>query len=542
MVGSPTAPAMLHPEDLAAWLVCTSCAFTLLPLLRRPAPRPLGWLIVLAGLFTLGLLHLLLPLPWLGGVAGGLWILLWLLPALASSQMRQALVAGDLNRGLRWARWLSRLHPWDDTRAQVNYVRFVILLDHGDLSAAEQHIATLAPCPLWQQRARLQWLRATAGWEQVMMACEQASHHCEHPLFAPLYLQALGETGDVDRMWSLYSRLPADQRSRPELRWMVAALGGNMALLAQVAARHPTLPEEARLFFRASALQASGQADRARELLLELAQSSKKRHADSAHERLKHPLPDRTSAQLTQGSHAAIAALTRQLADEHALATPQERRGFSWGTISLGAVLLGVYASSVPGGSSNVANLIDLGALVLPPELADGPLWYRVVAAGLLHFGPTHLLVNLVGLWVLGHQVERLWNSTALWLFFFTASIGAMGLSTLTMPATIDDPKVIVGASAGVMGLVGALFAFAAAGYFVAGNRLLARALNRIAAIVALQTLFDWLTPAVSIQLHLSGLVLGALAATPWALLRFRRTAALAPAQPTESRPPPDAA
>ena len=518
---------MLQLEDLAAWLVCTSCVLTLIPVMRRPPPRPRGWLLVLSSLLFLSVLHIVADQPFLARSAFALWSLLVIVPSLATTRLRYALLRRDLVRAQRWAYLLALTHPADGMLAQAQFVRFLLAMERSDPQSAEEQLQRLARSPAWHRRAMLQWLRETTGWERVMSAFSDGTYCADEPLLSTMYVQALGETGQLNAMWEAFGRLAPEVRARADVRMMVVGLGGSFGLMQRLLKLPTAVASDVCRFWHASAMQTCGLSSEA-ELPLQKLAAAGGAPARWAQARLRKPLPDQRAYEFTQQARSRIDALRRQVDEEQALSIPRERRGMAWGTISLGAVLLGVFASSVPGGSSNILNLIELGALVLPPTLVDGHLGYRIVAAGLLHFGGTHLFVNLLGLWVLGHQVERLWNSTTLWLFFFASSIGAMAIAVVTMAATPTEPKIIVGASAGVMGLVGALFTFAAVGYFVAGNTLLRRSLTRIVAIVGLQTLFDWMTPAVSSQLHLTGLLLGALVALPFAHHRFRKQARIA--------------
>jgi hypothetical protein len=84
------------------------------------------------------------------------------------------------------------------------------------------------------------------------------------------------------------------------------------------------------------------------------------------------------------------------------------------------------------------------------------------------------------------------------------------------------QPTVLVGGSAGVYGLVGALGALSATGYFVHRSRIFSHRVGVVVVIVVAQLLFDWFTPITSSFLHMTGLAMGALVSLPWALRGFR--------------------
>jgi rhomboid protease GluP len=197
-----------------------------------------------------------------------------------------------------------------------------------------------------------------------------------------------------------------------------------------------------------------------------------------------------------------------------------------WATTTVAAVLVAVYVLEAPDGSRDLENLVRWGALVLPPQVPGDSLgWWRVVTAGLLHFGGIHLTVNVLGLWLLGREVERLYSGRVLLALFMGANVGAFAFAAAIVRASAEAPRVMLGASAGVMGLVGALLAFAAAGYFRARQHWLGRQIVLLLAVIATQVLFDAFTPAVSSLLHMTGLAIGAAMGLGFSWSAFSRTA-----------------
>jgi rhomboid protease GluP len=149
------------------------------------------------------------------------------------------------------------------------------------------------------------------------------------------------------------------------------------------------------------------------------------------------------------------------------------------------------------------------------------------VSAGFVHVNGIHLVMNLLGLWVLGRLVERSSGPLPLLIAFLGSSTGAFTLGLLFMRATITEPRAALGASAGVFGLVGCIATFAAIGYLVARIRRFQFWLRGAGLIVGLQLLFDAYHPEVSSFLHLAGIGCGAVLALPFALHTFRRKPAV---------------
>ncbi|WP_181197134.1 rhomboid family intramembrane serine protease, partial [Enhygromyxa salina] len=78
--------------------------------------------------------------------------------------------------------------------------------------------------------------------------------------------------------------------------------------------------------------------------------------------------------------------------------------------------------------------------------------WWRVLSAGLLHGSWLHLVLNMMGLWVVGQWTEKAWGWWRQLLLFFVSSVGGC----LASLAWAEAP-LVVGASAGIFGVAGAL-------------------------------------------------------------------------------------
>ncbi len=96
--------------------------------------------------------------------------------------------------------------------------------------------------------------------------------------------------------------------------------------------------------------------------------------------------------------------------------------------------------------------LVKLGALDLTRVWLNDE-WWRVASAGLLHGFFLHLLLNLLALGSLGDWVEHAWGPWRTLLIFTLSSVTGCLASLVWCESTI-----VVGASAGVLGLAGALW------------------------------------------------------------------------------------
>jgi rhomboid protease GluP len=79
--------------------------------------------------------------------------------------------------------------------------------------------------------------------------------------------------------------------------------------------------------------------------------------------------------------------------------------------------------------------------------------WWRLVTAGFLHGGLLHILMNSWVLFDVGAQVEQVYAASRMLVIYLVSSVAGFYLSYLWTP----NPS--VGASAGIMGLIGAMIA-----------------------------------------------------------------------------------
>jgi rhomboid protease GluP len=123
-------------------------------------------------------------------------------------------------------------------------------------------------------------------------------------------------------------------------------------------------------------------------------------------------------------------------------------------TIIILLINFGMYAATLALTSSvgESRALAILGAKYGPWILAGQ--WWRLVTAGFLHGGLTHILMNSWVLFDLGAQVEEVYGMNRMIVFYFVSTVGGFFASTLWSPLSLS-----VGASAGIFGLIGAMIA-----------------------------------------------------------------------------------
>jgi len=138
------------------------------------------------------------------------------------------------------------------------------------------------------------------------------------------------------------------------------------------------------------------------------------------------------------------------------------------------------------------------------PAVANGDL-YRLVTSAFLHYGVTHLLFNMLALYVVGPPLER-WLGRLRFVALYTLSaLGGSVLVYLLSPLNAAT----AGASGAIFGLFGAIFMV---------SKRLNLDVRWVAALIGINLIFTLVVPAISSQAiswqgHVGGLVTGALIA-----------------------------
>jgi membrane associated rhomboid family serine protease len=141
--------------------------------------------------------------------------------------------------------------------------------------------------------------------------------------------------------------------------------------------------------------------------------------------------------------------------------------------------------------------------------VAEGE-WWRLVTAGFLHAGLTHLLFNALALYTLGTPFEDLYGRARYALLLF-GSLIAGSYASITFNA---DNQVSVGASGAIFGLFGALLVV---------RKRLGADMRSILTLLAINAVIAIAIPNIDWRAHLGGLAGGALIATIYRLIPRRR-------------------
>ena len=159
------------------------------------------------------------------------------------------------------------------------------------------------------------------------------------------------------------------------------------------------------------------------------------------------------------------------------------------------------------------AGLTRFGAS-LPAPYMQGQ-WWRLITAGFLHGGVFHILMNSWVLFDLGAEVEQLYGTSRLIVFYFISTItGFWTSSHLGFHSS-------VGSSAGIFGLIGAMLAFGVSDRSALGSMVKSLYMRWVIYGLVLSFL-----PGVDFWAHVGGLaggfITGWLASTPRARLMWK--------------------
>ncbi len=182
-------------------------------------------------------------------------------------------------------------------------------------------------------------------------------------------------------------------------------------------------------------------------------------------------------------------------------------------TKTLVAINVGIYLLELAlGGTINGTGnrIYENGFLAAP--LVDQGDWWRLLSAAFLHYGPIHLAFNMLALWWFGSAVEQVVGRWRYLLLYLVSGLAGSAGALLVSPNAAT-----VGASGAIFGIMGAALVLEQQRVYVFGGGALS--------VIALNLVFTFAVPGVSIGGHIGGLIGGALGTL--ALSRFGRSHAV---------------
>jgi membrane associated rhomboid family serine protease len=147
---------------------------------------------------------------------------------------------------------------------------------------------------------------------------------------------------------------------------------------------------------------------------------------------------------------------------------------------------------------------IDQALALIKPWAADGQYW-RFWTVTLVHADFLHLAFNMYALFLVGPLTEQIYGSVKMVVVYLVAALGGSVASFAW-----SDGLVVVGASGAIFGLFGILFA-ASRMHLPMLDRRSRNVLSQVGALIVLNIIIGFTSPAIDNIAHLGGLVAGLL-------------------------------
>lgn len=452
-----------------------------------------------------------------GLISGGLWFAMVLVPQRGSVRIIQLTWQHRFTAARRWAQLLRLLHPMDSYWEWPRYLRSMELAQSGQLSEA---IAMLQPfsasTSLMSLVARCQIFRYQGEWPELLHWMTQQvpkQRVSSSSSLITTYLMALGETHQLNEMILELERFqPTLANTVSKEYWDLSRLAvfafcGQPELVTRLL-QGPLakLDQQGQKFWVATAAMTAGEVDVAQQEFEEIIESKDYLYANTLLKRSPQPNVDNHLNDYSQRLLKVWGdTLFAELQERDRLQSKILQSPITLGLITLNLAMF--IAEIIAGGSTDSTVLYTLGALI--PQAVVAGDWWRLLAAAFLHFGTIHLSLNMLGLALLGPFVERMLGPRRFLISYLMTAIGSMLTLTLLTVTNIYATPAAVGASGAIMGLIGTEAAIQIRILKQQSSKVAATRLKLIALFVAIQMIFDSLTPQVSFMGHASGLIIG---------------------------------
>ncbi|HAP5243350.1 TPA: rhomboid family intramembrane serine protease [Enterococcus faecalis] len=176
----------------------------------------------------------------------------------------------------------------------------------------------------------------------------------------------------------------------------------------------------------------------------------------------------------------------------------------------LGISIIVFLGLELTGGSENILNLVNWGAMVRPLVAQNYEYW-RFITPMFLHIGFMHIILNMVTLYYIGAQVEAIYGHWRyLGIYLLSGIAGNIASFAFGTPNSVS-----AGASTALFGLFGA---FVILGRHFRDNPAIMYMVQRYSMFIVINLLFNLFSSSVDMMGHVGGLIGGLLVATAFAV------------------------
>ena len=504
-------------NTILRFLVIISCCSLIVRVLLSRSNW--GWLAVAIGILSMMGVSLLFAPEKTGLIGLVLWLVFVLIPTLGLRQVNHWVYQEKFQQAQQLAFYLAWLHPGDGWQKQPQFLRALALTQKGEIEAAEALLNQYSKPPNYgfQYTAKAIRFRMEARWQDCFRWLQKEISHqqlWQNSTLATVYLRTLGEVGDLNGLiWAVKSyqdqlQYLGNGMTLNLARLYIFAFTGEIQEVQKLfASVLKVYPENIQKFWLATAEIAAGNPEIGQTILFNITDKDWALEAAIA-ARLNQPCPE-AKLILKAESIRIIAALKQDLQEEvnygGAIKITPTKANITYGLIVINILIFILEIQQ--GGSQNLDTLAQLGAAI-PEAIISGEPW-RLFTANFLHYGSIHLGSNLLGLWILGPYVEFYLGWIRYLIIYLISGMAAITIFTLVTLNTGQGDEVLVGASAAIMGLMGATFMILWRGWRREKSKLAQERLRLVAAIIALQVIFDLSVANVSFLGHFFGLIFG---------------------------------
>jgi membrane associated rhomboid family serine protease len=172
-------------------------------------------------------------------------------------------------------------------------------------------------------------------------------------------------------------------------------------------------------------------------------------------------------------------------------------------TVVLIAINVIMFLIEVAKGSGGIYEIgsqtvYELGGLFGPAVHIEHD-WWRIFAAGFLHYGIVHIGLNMYLLFILGRLLEPAVGTARFVAIYFASLVAGSFFALLIEPNTLG-----AGASGAIFGVLGATFV-------IARGRRLDQIAGQIGGLIIFNLVFTFIDGHISVGAHVGGLVAGVL-------------------------------